>query len=131
MSQHEISPLVLTFLATHVHKLIEFQLLMLVAQSPDRWWDDGSAARELGTTPAAARGALDHLAKHNLLDIRITGDVRYQFRPGTEDLRAGVAACAEEFRRAPLRMFALVSGQGSASVRDFADAFRIRRDDDR
>jgi hypothetical protein len=131
MSQHEISPLVLTFLSAHVHKIVEFQLLMLVAQSPDRWWDADSVARELGVIPAAARGALDHLAKHNLLDIRITGDVRYQFRPGTDELRAGVAACAEEFRRAPLRMFAVVSGPGPRSVSDFADAFRIRRDDDR
>ena len=131
MPQHEFPSLVLTFLAAHVRKLIEFQLLMIVAESPNRWWDAGSTAKELGVTPAAARNALDHLAKQNLLDIRITGDVRYQFRPGTEELRAGVAACAEEFRRAPLQMMTLVSGQGPASVRDFADAFRIRRDDDR
>ena len=131
MPQHEISPLVLTFLTAHVRNLVEFQLLMLVAQGPDRWWDERAAARELGVTPAAARGALDHLAKHNLLDIRITGDVRYQFRPGTEALRAGAAACADEFRRAPLQMFAVVTRQAPASVRDFADAFRIRRDDDR
>ena len=131
MPQHERSPLVLSFLSAHVAHLVEFQLLMLVAQSPDRWWDAGSAARELGITVTAARGALDHLAKHNLLDIRITGDVRYQFRPGTEALRTGVAACVDAFRRAPLRMFAVVTGQGPKSVRDFADAFRIRRDDDR
>jgi hypothetical protein len=131
MPQHEIAPLVLTFLAAHVRTLLEFQSLMLVTQAPDRWWDAGSAARELGVTPAAARSALDQLAKHNLLDIRITGDVRYQFRPGTEELRAGVAACADEFRRAPLQMVAVVTGQGPKSVRDFADAFRIRRDDDR
>jgi hypothetical protein len=131
MPQHEISPLVLTFLADHVSNLMQFQLLMLVAQAENRWWDANAAGRELGVTPGAARAALDHLAKHNLLDIRITGDVRYQFRPGAEALRTAVAACAEEFRRAPLQVLAVVSGQGPKSIRDFADAFRIRRDDDR
>jgi hypothetical protein len=131
MPQHEISPLVLTFLADHVSSLVQFQLLMLVAQTGERWWDATAAARELGVTPGAARAALDHLAKHNLLDIRITGDVRYQFRPGTDELRAAVLACAEQFRRAPLQMVAVVTGQGPKSIRDFADAFRIRRHDDR
>jgi len=131
MSQHEIAPLVLTFLAHHVTKLEQFQLLLLVAQADERWWDARAAARELGVTEAVARAALDHLAKHNLLDIRITGDVRYQFRPGTEALGAAVRACADEFRRAPLQMLAAVTGRKPNSIRDFADAFRIRRDDDR
>ena len=87
MPQHELSPLVLTFLSEHVSTLEQFQLLVRVVQEEDRWWDAASAARELGVTPRAALDALDHLAKHNLLDIRITGDVRYQFRPWTEALR--------------------------------------------
>lgn len=131
MPQHEISPLVLTFLSDHVSNLLQFQVLMLVAETEDRWWDASGAARELGVTPAAARSALDHLAKHNLLDIRITDDVKYQLRPGTAALLTAVMACAEEFRRAPLQMVAVVTGQGPKSIRDFADAFRIRRDDDR
>ena len=131
MPQHEISPLVLTFLSDHVSNLLQFQVLMLVAETEDRWWDASGAARELGVTPAAARSALDHLAKHNLLDIRITDDVKYQLRPGTAALLTAVMACVEEFRRAPLQMVGVVTGQGPKSIRDFADAFRIRRDDDR
>ena len=50
MSQHEIAPLVLTFLAHHVTKLEQFQLLLLVAQADERWWDARAAARELRVT---------------------------------------------------------------------------------
>ncbi|HXE81329.1 MAG TPA: hypothetical protein VNK41_11290 [Vicinamibacterales bacterium] len=100
-------------------------------QTPDRWWDAAAAARELSVTRSVAARVLDHLARHNLLDIKITGDVRYQFRPGTSDLHEAAVACVDEYRRNPLAMLRAVTGQPQRSLRDFADAFRIRRHDDR
>jgi hypothetical protein len=132
MSQPEISPLVLTFLRDHVGNLEQFQLLIRLAQEGDRWWDAASVSRELALTPRDARAALDHLARHNLLDIRITGDVRYQFRPGTDELSDAVRAVVEEYRRKPVQILEQVTGRTAKQrIRDFADAFRIRRDDDR
>jgi len=131
MVQHEVSPLVLTFLSEHVDNLQQFQVLLRMVQGGDRWWDAASAAREVGIAPDEAHAALDHLAKHNLLDIRITGDVRYQFHPGTETLRQAAQACVDEFRRKPVKILEVVTGTPRRAIRDFADAFRIRRDDDR
>ncbi len=131
MARREISPSVLAFLAAHVRDLDDLQLLIRISQPDGRWWDARTVAAELGITESSARSALDHLAKHNLLDIRITGDVRYQYRPGTEELRAAVLDCIEEFRRKPLEMAAAVTQERRSSIRDFADAFRIRRNDDR
>jgi hypothetical protein len=133
MSQVDVTPLVLLFLADHITTLEQFQVLIRLVQDEDRWWDAAAIAGELGLRERPARAALDHLAKHNLLDIRITGAVRYQFHPGTDQLRAAAEACADEFRRKPLQVLAAVSGsgQGQKSLRDFANAFRIRRDDDR
>ena len=131
MPKRAIAPDVSAFLAAHLSNLEQFQLLLHLMQTEDRWWDANAVARELGISPADAHAALDHLAKHNLLDIRITADVRYQFRPGTAELLTGVRACVEEFRRAPLEVLAAVTRGAPKSVRDFADAFRIRRDDDR
>lgn len=131
MARHEVSPLVLTFLSEHVGDLHQFQLLLRLVQGGDRWWDAASVAREVGITPEEAHAALDHLAKHNLLDIRITGEVRYQFRPGTDTLREAAEACVDEFRRKPVEILDVVTGAPRRRIRDFADAFRIRRDDDR
>jgi uncharacterized protein YajQ (UPF0234 family) len=86
MPPHELTPLVLEFVASHIRSLEELQLLMAVIRSPDQWWDEHTAARELLMSRRTARRGLDHLAASNLLDIRITGDVRYRFRPGTEAL---------------------------------------------
>lgn len=131
MSPHPVPPPVLAFLADHVRSLEELQLLIAVIQSPDRWWDAAAAARELGIPGPVARRAFDHLAARNLLDIRITGDVRYQFRPGTDQLRADALAAEQAYRLDPLAVVQGVTGTAKRGIRDFADAFRIRRDDDR
>lgn len=131
MAGHGIPPLVLTFLMDHVSNLEQLQLLVRVAQADDRWWDAASVSRDLGIPATQAQAGLDHLAKHNLLDIRITGEVRYQFRPGSDDLREAALACLEEFRRRPVPMLEYLSPTSRRSIRDFADAFRIRRDDHR
>jgi hypothetical protein len=131
MSPHELPPLVLEFLSRHLRSLEELQLLIAVMQSPDRWWDANSAARELDLRPSEARRALDHFAASNLLDIKITGDVRYQFHPGTDELRAAARAVLAAYRADPLAMVRLMTTMAKGGIHDFADAFRIWRDDDR
>jgi hypothetical protein len=121
------APAVVAFVTDHVRTLGELQLLMAIVQSGDRWWDATSAAREVGLTVQDARRALDHFGAHNLLDIRITEDVRYQYCPGTPALRDGAEASAAAFRSRPLDLAQLVTGPSARSVRDFADAFRVRR----
>ena len=131
MPHAELGPEVAAFLADHISTADHFELLVRVADTPDRWWDATSAARDLGLSERDAHAALDHLARHNLLDIRITGDVRYQFHPGTAALRQAAMAAVEAFRRRPLRVLEAIAGPRRRSVRDFSDAFRIRRHDDR
>lgn len=122
----DFAPHVVAFVSEHVRTLAELQLLMLLIHSGDRWWDAASAAHESGLSVADARRALDFFGSHNLLDIRITGDVRYQYRPGTAELRDRATACAVAYRTRPLDLARLVTGPSAASVRDFADAFRLR-----
>ena len=124
---HTFAPSVVAFVTDHVRTLAELQLLIAIIQSDDRWWDASAAARESGLSLQEARRALDHFGAHNLLDIRITGDVRYQYRPGTSGLREGAEACAAAYRTRPLDLAQLVTGPSTSSVRDFADAFRVRR----
>jgi hypothetical protein len=129
MSQRLPQP-VRVFVTEHIRTIEELQLLIAVIQSPERWWDPPAAARELGLSTTAARRAFDHLAARNLLDIRITGDVRYQFRPGTEELRVAARATEEAYRANPLGVAQLLAGAASRGIRDFADAFRLRWEDD-
>lgn len=120
------------FARSHIGSTEELRIFILCVDHPDRWWSAAAAARELTVTPLLARQGLEQLARGNLLDIRITDDVRYRFRPGTPELESTALAFADAFRRDPVTIVQFVSRSARRdSLRDFADAFRIRRNDDR
>jgi hypothetical protein len=125
-----LPPEIADFARQYIGSLEDLQVLMTCLDGRDRWWDAATMGREIGIGTTTARRALDHLARGNLLDIRITGDVRYQFNPGTEELLTAAQAFAAAYRSNPVAVVQLVAGTARRSVRDFADAFRIRRDDD-
>jgi predicted ArsR family transcriptional regulator len=127
----ELPAAVTTFLDAHVGSLEHLELLLLVMQTPHRWWDASAASDELGMHPDAARRGLDHLAARNLLAISVTGDVRYQYQPGRAELDEAARLVADAYRHRRLAVLQLVTQPERRGLRDFADAFRIRRDDDR
>ena len=127
MTSHHLAPVVAAFLTEHVASVDELELLMLLVIPGARWWDATSTSRELGIPVNRTRAMLDSLAARNLLDIRITEDVRYQFRPGTAELEEAALALAAVYQRNPASIVHFIARSAPRSVRDFADAFRIRR----
>lgn len=131
MTAHPPSdPRITFFVDRYVTTLDDLECLLLLIQTPERWWDAESIARELHVEVGYARHALERFAAGNLLAIRITGAVRYQYQPGDEALAAAARAFAEAARMNRLEMIKLVTERTSRNIRDFAKAFRIRRDHD-
>ena len=89
------------FAATHLGSLEDLKVLALCVEERDRWHDAPAIARTLGIPRGTARAALEHLARNNLLDVRITGDLRYRFRPGTSELESQALALVDAYRRNP------------------------------
>jgi hypothetical protein len=94
----------MSFALDHLRDHCDLQLFIAVMNAPDRWWDARAAARELQVPDDVARAALEHLAGRNLLEIRLTGEVRYQFRPGSDELHLRSLAFAEAFAGDPLEV---------------------------
>lgn len=122
---------VIRFIEAHIPSLAHLELLLLLMQAPGRWWDPPAVSGELGIGTDAARRALDHLASSNLLAISVTAAVRYQYQPGRADLAEAAAMVADTYRQHRLAVLELVARPDKRGLRSFADAFRIRRDDDR
>lgn len=110
--------------------LQDLQLLLILMDDPEHWWDARAIAEESGNSSSSSGQALDRLAAKNLLDIRVTDDIRFRYRPGTPELERAGAALAEAYRRNPIAILKYVTGR-SRSAAHFANAFRIRNDDDR
>jgi hypothetical protein len=117
----------LEFMDEHIASLAELELLVALVEAPSRWWDATVLSRELGIPKHVGRTVLERFARSNLLEIRFTDDVRYQFRPGTPELHGGAAALVAAYRTKPIVLIQHLTRQTRRSVRDFADAFRLRR----
>jgi hypothetical protein len=128
------SPVVIAFVVEHLRSYDDLILLEALVSSSDRWWDASSAAETLLIGEARARSTLDHLAAHNLLEIRVTADIRYQFHPGTPALHQAALACVDAYRADPGGLARLLvnrgGGLGQRSIRDFAATMRASTDDE-
>jgi hypothetical protein len=100
----DLPPHVQVFLATYARSLEELAILLALIESRTRWWDVASMAVRSGITPLHARRVLDAFAARNLLDIRISDDVRYRLRPGTPALAHDVDAVVGCYRRSPTQL---------------------------
>jgi hypothetical protein len=114
------------FLEHCVTSVEELALLLMLMASAGRWWDAAAAGQTLGLPERRARRMLDSLTTRNLLDIRISDDVHYQFRPGSADLQHGAAALDAFYRDHPGVVLRWAAGLGGASITEFADAFLWR-----
>jgi hypothetical protein len=122
---------VVAFVREHVETVEQLELLGLLMNSPERWWDAAAVAEILGVSANAVRADLESLASRNLLAITITTDVHYRFQPGTPALRVASEEFAAAYRVNRRAVFRLVTDAQRRAMRDFSDAFRMRRHDDR
>ena len=99
----------------------------MLIESSHRWWDAGSAGRALGVNPGTTHRDLERLATRNLLAVNLGNDVSYRFEPVSPSLGATSEAFAAAYRNNPRALFRLVAERQNRTMRDFADAFRIRR----
>ena len=98
------------FASTYLASLDALKVLAFCVEERDRWHDAPAIAETLRMPRGAARTALDHLTRSNLLDIRISGDVRYRFRPGTSELESQALALVDAYRRNPTQATEAIRG---------------------
>jgi hypothetical protein len=126
-----LTPNLKQLIATSVRSLDELHALVTCARERHRWWDAAGLREETGMTAAVAERALENLARRNFLDVRIGGALRYQFSPASPEIEVAVLALIDAYYQNPVAVTQLVAESMQRHLRDFSDAFRIRRDDTR
>ena len=88
-------------------------------------------AQHVGMSTTTTGNYLDRLVSLNLLDIRITDEVRYTFSPGTPELADISARFEDAYRQRPMLVIRYVTEHATSKATDFADAFRFRPNEPR
>lgn len=101
MTRSGLPPAVVAFISACIGSLEDLSVLVTLVEGRDRWWDADRVAERVGLPPCVVRHVLERFLSLNLLDVRVTEDLRYRFRPGTIGLEESAHAFANEYRRAP------------------------------
>ena len=97
------------------------------------WRDRGQAssatklAKQLWVTPDVAKKILQDLARDSFLDVESkTGEYIYRTDPETDRL---ISLTNETYQRELIRVSTMIHSKPSAAVREFARAFRLKKEE--
>jgi hypothetical protein len=99
-----------SFIAANLRSIDDLQLLVVVVNFADHWWDTQAIAREVRLELREAQEVLTRFVVANLLEIRLTDQPRYRFRPGTLTLHKTVNACLAAFEAHSISVIRLIYG---------------------
>ena len=125
-----IAPEVRGFLGDHIDSVLELELLLLLRAEPARGWTGGELAKELKIDPAFAAGQLDKFHAGGLLARTDAAEPAYRYAPQSPPLDAAVASVAAAYASHRVTIIGLIFSKPTSNLKSFADAFRIRKDND-
>jgi hypothetical protein len=127
MSQEQTLPdRVRDFVLRHIDTVGALEALLLLRTEPEDRWTPARLGTRLYVHETVALAVLLALSRHGL----VTHEHRtFRYAPVNDALRADVDALAAAYPRFLIPITQLIHAKPSGSLRDFADAFRLREEE--
>lgn len=123
---HEVVPdAVRTLIAERIDSIPELEAVLLLRQHRDQSWSVEEAGQRLYVSSTVAGHILAVLCDRGLL---ARTDLGFQYAPATPELEASVTLLANTYSKHLIAVTNIVHAKPSASVRLFAQAFRLRKE---
>ncbi|HEU4407080.1 MAG TPA: hypothetical protein VFS43_17560 [Polyangiaceae bacterium] len=125
MAEHDFPDELKRFVAAHLDTVDQLEVLLLLQRRPAEVWTPQRVSDELRTSPMSAAVRLARLCATGLCE-EAEGGVR--LRPADASVERAVQLVAAAYRERRVSLIALIYARPPEGVRDFADAFRLKRD---
>jgi hypothetical protein len=124
MPDHDIPEDIRDFISRYIESIAHLEALLLLRDNRDRPWTVAGAAERLYISQGETAKILDNLAGSGFLNRDAIG---YSFDCSPAELEAPVNRLAALYRRQLIPITGLIHSK-QRHLRDFADAFRWRKD---
>lgn len=121
----EVPERVRRFIVDAIDSVPELEALLLLRAQSERSWSPEAAGARLYVSLPVATHVLSALAARGLLVQQ--GD-EFRYAPFNPDLESVIADVATSYSRQLIAVTRLIHGKPAASVLQFADAFRLRKE---
>lgn len=123
----EIPAHVLRFLEENIDSVPQLETLLMMCEERGRSWLISEVAARNYTTEQRAADTLNTLQRRGLVSSE-ESPPRFRFNPANDEVRALIADLARCYQRNLLAVTALIHSKPSASVKEFARAFDLKKD---
>jgi len=120
-----ISDVVRRLVLSRIDSVPELEAILLLREHAGRDWSPAEASQRLYVSQAVGAHILATLAQRGLLSCT---EQRYRYKPDTPELAQTVDALAEAYAHQLVAVTQLIHTKPSPGVREFAEAFRLRKD---
>jgi hypothetical protein len=114
-------------IAQHIESVEQLEVLLHLRANSDRGWTADEIAQTLHIQPDSAGRRLDDLCGRGFCAVE--GD-RYRYSPAVPAVDAVVGGLAQVYATHRVSVISLIFSKPTDTIQTFADAFRIRRDED-
>jgi hypothetical protein len=123
-------PDVVRALLERIASISELETLLLLHRTAPAEWSAEGVAGELRIERSGAERQLAALATRDLLALRQAPGVdHYRYAPGSDELDRAVEALASCYEKRRVSVVHTLYSKPNDSIRVFADAFRVRKDE--
>ena len=129
MNQRGIPREVQAFIRSHLNSVAQLEILLLLHGAPARPHSPEEVAEALRIDPAWAAAEMQRLHAGGLFQAAAE-PAAYCYRPATPALDATVTGLAKAFSTHRVSVITMIFSTPSDSVGSFADAFKLKRDND-
>lgn len=116
------------FILDEIDSVPQLEALLLFWNNRPKDWSSEDMAHALYVSTDAATDILDYLAQRRLVAEVAGGEGRYVLVSDEQDRTELLAALDRTYRRELVRVSTMIHAKASRAVRDFADAFRFKKD---
>lgn len=118
---------IIEFINARIASVVQLEVLLLLHAEQGKQWTADELAEQLRIEPAWAAGQLESLCNDGLLVCQPAAVLVYRYQPRTPELAAMVDALARIYAERRVSVISLIFSKPPDPLRDFADAFRFRK----
>jgi hypothetical protein len=126
VSSKPISVELQAFIARYIQSVEQLEILCLLAENPDRAWSESDVLKAIQSSPESVATQLQYFTREQFLSASVEGKLR--FAPGNAGQAVLVDELVKTYRERRVAIVEMIYQKPLDTVRNFADAFRIRRE---
>lgn len=115
------------FLKDCIDSVEQLRVLLLLFESPERWWTVSELTQELRSTDSSISKRLDDLYAKGVLVRGSNNPNLHSYQLVSQGMKKTIQSLAEFHSLRPYRVIDLIYAQPNEALQAFADAFRFKK----